>query len=67
MFILMKMLGDASTKIEFLKKISIYGLYDPVELVNGGNIWGVNFFYVFLIATLFTLSVIVFKNKRLPL
>ena len=66
-FILMNMLGGASASVEILKKLSIYGFYDPVELVHGGDIWGVNLVYIGIIAVLFVTSVLIFKKKRLPL
>lgn len=66
-FILMKMLGGASEDMEILQKLSIYGFYDPVELVHGGEILGVNLVYIGIIAVLFVASVLVFKKKRLPL
>lgn len=66
-FLLMNMLGGASEKLEIFKKMTIYGFYDPVELIQSGNILGVNLIYFSLSIILFTSSVIVFKNKRLPL
>lgn len=63
----MKMLGGASADTEILKKMSIYGFYDPVELVHGSEILGVNLVYIGIIAVLFAASVLIFKNKRLPL
>jgi len=67
MFILMNILGNASEKINILKKISIYGFYDPVKLVKGSEVWGVNLVYIVIIIVLFTSSVLIFKKKRLPL
>jgi ABC-2 type transport system permease protein len=66
-FLLMNMLGGASESAKILKKLSIYGFYDPVELVHGGDILGVNLIYIGVIALLFTAGVLVFKRKRLPL
>ncbi|MGM0368652.1 MAG: ABC transporter permease subunit [Actinomycetota bacterium] len=66
-FLFMKMLGGASSEAEILKKLSIYGFYGPVELVNGGEILGVNLIYTGIIIILFISSVVVFKNKRIPL
>ncbi|MDF2821078.1 MAG: transport system permease protein [Clostridiales bacterium] len=67
MFLLMNILGGASTNIEFLKKFSIYGIYDPIKLVHGSEVWGVNLFYIGIIVALFIASVFIFKKKRLPL
>ena len=66
-FIFMNMLGGASADVEILKKLSIYGFYDPVELVHGGDILGVNLVYISIIAILFLASMLIFKKKRLPL
>lgn len=66
-FLLMNMLGGASENLAYLKRLSIYGLYDPVEIVEGGSVLGVNLLYVGIIAVLFAASVLIFKRKRLPL
>ena len=66
-FILMNMLGGTSADVEILKKLSIYGFYDPVELVHGGDIWGVNLVYIGVIVIFFVAGVLIFKKKRLPL
>ncbi|WP_416828997.1 ABC transporter permease subunit [Ectobacillus polymachus] len=66
-FLLMNMLGGVSTNLENLKKLSIYGYYDPVEVVHGSDILGVNLVYIGIIVILFVASVLIFKKKRLPL
>lgn len=66
-FILMNMLGGASSDVGILKKLSIYGFYDPVELVHGSDIGWVNLIYFSIIIILFVASVLIFKKKRLPL
>jgi ABC-2 type transport system permease protein len=66
-FILMNMLGGISKDAEVIKSISIYGLYDPVELVKGAEIWSINFVYILMIVVLFVAGVLVFRRKRLPL
>lgn len=66
-FLFMNMLGGASADIEILKKLSIYGFYDPMKLVHGGEIMGINLVYIGIIAILFVASVLIFKKKRLPL
>jgi ABC-2 type transport system permease protein len=66
-FLLMNMLGGASKDLEILKTLSIYGFYDPVELVHGGDYFIVNILYIGIIVILFVAGVLVFKNKRLPL
>lgn len=65
--LLMYMLGGAANGAKFIKDASIYGLYDPVELVNGGSIGWQVLFYICVIAVLFALSLLVFRRKRLPL
>ncbi len=66
-FLLMNMLGGVSEDVAVLKDISIYGLYDPVELVNGSSVLPQNLLYLGLVVVLFAASVIIFKRKRLPL
>ncbi|WP_346917080.1 ABC transporter permease subunit [Clostridium sp.] len=66
-FILMNMLGGASADMEILKNISIYGFYDPVKLVQGSDILGINLIYIGIIIVLFVASVLIFKKRRLPL
>lgn len=66
-FLFMKMLGGASAEAEIFKKLSIYGFYDPVELVNGGEILGINLIYTGIIIILFISSLLVFNHKRIPL
>lgn len=66
-FLLMNMLGGASTDAEILKDISIYGFYDPMELVAGTNMLKINLVYMVMIVILFFAGVRIFKKKRLPL
>jgi len=66
-FLLMNMLGDASEKLQYLNRLTIYGFYDPVELVHGGDIMAVNLLYMAITAILFASAVLVFKKKKLPL
>lgn len=66
-FLLMNMLGGASADMEILKDLSIYGFYDPVKLVQGSDILGINLIYIGIIIVLFIASVMIFKKKRLPL
>lgn len=66
-FFLMNMLGGVSDDAGILKKLSIYGFYDPVELVHNGQIWPVNLAYAAIIVVLFAAGILIFKNKRLPL
>lgn len=66
-FLLMNMLGNTSAEVEVLKKISIYGFYDPVNLAHGSSSLRVNLVYLGLIVILFVSSVLVFRRKRLPL
>ncbi len=66
-FYLMNMLGGVSSDAEILKKISIYGFYDPVNVVRGGITWDINLIYICIIVVLFVSSILVFKKRRLPL
>lgn len=67
MFFLMNMLGGASKEAEILKKLSIYGMHDPVQIAGGGSALGLNLLFVVIIIVIFTASVLFFKKKRLPL
>ncbi len=66
-FLLMNMLSGVSQDAEILKIFSIYGWYDPVDLVNNNSVWYLNAIYVAIALMLFASSVLVFRNKRLPL
>jgi ABC-2 type transport system permease protein len=66
-FLLMNMLGGTAEAAKIFKQISIYGLYDPVNVAKGGETLGINLFFTCVIAILFIASVIIFKRKRLPL
>ncbi|MEZ4357355.1 MAG: ABC transporter permease subunit [Eubacteriales bacterium] len=66
-FLLMNMLGGAASGAEILKDISIYGLYDPVELVRGTSVLGSDLIYIGMIVILFVAGVLIFRKKRLPL
>ncbi|MFO7636690.1 MAG: ABC transporter permease subunit [Clostridia bacterium] len=66
-FLLMNMLGGASADAEILKQLSIYGWYDPVELVRGSGILWIHFLYAGIIAVLFAAGTLVFHKKRLTL
>lgn len=66
-FLLLNMLGNASKDGEFLKKLSIYGWYDPVGIANGDGTLHVNLVYCGIIIALFIASVMVFRKKRLPI
>jgi ABC-2 type transport system permease protein len=63
----MNMLGGVSEQAIILKKVSIYGFYDPVLLVKDGQTWGLNLIYGSVVVVLFVSAVLIFKKKRLPL
>lgn len=65
-FLLMNMLGNASTQGEALKRFSLYGWYDPVGIINGEATLVVNLAYAAIAAALFAAGVWVFRKKRLP-
>jgi len=67
MFLLMNMLGGASSDARILKDLSIYGLYDPLELVRGEPVLWLNLFYVGLIIVLFVAGILVFRKKQLTI
>ncbi len=65
-FLLLNMLGGASADSEILKKISIFGWYDPMKVVAGESTLVVNIIYLAIIVVLFAAGIIIFKRKRLP-
>ncbi|MBS3974377.1 MAG: ABC transporter permease subunit [Actinobacteria bacterium] len=66
-FFLMNMLGGSAPDLKILSDISIFGFYDPVNLVAGDAAWGINLAYIGIITVLFAGAVMVFNKKRLPL
>ncbi|MBF7097011.1 ABC transporter permease subunit [Alkalibacter mobilis] len=66
-FLLMNMIGGASQDLKTIKELSIYGLYDPVKLVGGGEILRVNLIYTGIIIGLFSAALYIFNKKGLPL
>ena len=66
-FLLLNMISGASEQAEVLKNFTIYGFYDPVELVYGAGTLGLNLIYLFITAALFAAGIVVFNRKRLPL
>lgn len=67
MFLLFNMLANSSEEAQILGKLTPYGYYDSVQVVQGADTLGVNL--VFLIGALALLgaSVAIFNKKRLPL
>jgi ABC-2 type transport system permease protein len=63
----MNMLGGVTTDMNLLKSVSIYGFYDPVELVQGADILLTNLGYVAVSLALLAAGVFIFNRKRLPL
>jgi len=66
MFLLMNMLGGG-TGLEILSNASIFGFYDPVRLVGGESVGGVNLIYIGIIMALLASGTLIFNKKRLPL
>ncbi len=67
MFLLLKMISGAAEDLKFLENFTIYGIYDPVEVVKGNAAVWVNFLFLGIVLILFVLGVVIFKRKRLPL
>lgn len=65
--LLLNMLGNTSPDLNFLKKISFYGFYDPVQLAFGAEIWKLSILYSSLAIVLFVSGVLIFNKKRLPI
>ena len=67
LFLLMNMLGGVTADMNLMKSLSIYGLYDPVELVQGADMLLTNLAYMAISAALLAAGVFIFNRKRLPL
>ena len=67
MFLLMNMLGGASADARILKDLSIYGLYDPLELVRGQSMLWINLFFIGMIVVLFAAGILIFRKKQLTI
>jgi len=66
-FLLLFMLGRASSQAEFLQEMSIYSLLDTKRILEGSGTAGLDGMLVVMILLLFGLSVWVFDRKRLPI
>jgi ABC-2 type transport system permease protein len=66
-FLLMKMLGSISEEGQIISDMSLYGLYNPVSLVNQPVLMWYHGIYAGIVVILFTLSVYIFKKKQLPI
>ncbi|NLW11812.1 MAG: ABC transporter permease subunit [Clostridiaceae bacterium] len=66
-FLLANMLGGTSKDLEVLKKFSLFGWYDPIELVRGDMDWTINLIYIALVIVLFIASVLIFRRRQLPI
>lgn len=64
---LMNMLGNTGDELNFLKNLTLYGLYDPIDLVNGVTVLFPMLLYIGLVVILLTSGIIIFNRKRLPL
>ena len=67
MFLLLKMISQAAEDLKFLKNFTIYGIYDPVEVVKGKVVLWVDPLFLGIILVLLLAGVAIFKRKRLPL
>ncbi len=65
--LLMNMLGNTSEDLNIIKSLSFYGLYDPVEIALGAEIWQLCLIYSALAVVLFISAVVIFNKKRLPI
>lgn len=66
-FLLMDMMSNVSSDIEFLKDFTIYGWYDPVGITNGHPVWMVHLILLGIIGCLMVASVFVFRKKQMPI
>lgn len=66
-FLMLNMLGGTSSDLEILKKFSLYGWYDPIDLVRGDVDWTINLLYIAILLVLFAGSILIFRRKQLPI
>lgn len=66
-FLLMNMLGGISADLEPIRKASIFGFYEAVEIAGGADIGLLCAIYLAIAALLFAVGAMIFKQKRLPL
>lgn len=67
MFLLLNMLANASDEARILGKLTPYGYYDSVQVVQGGDTLVVNIAFIIGALVLLWASVVIFNRKRLPL
>ncbi len=67
LFLMMHMMGGVSEQTEVLKKFSIFGLYDPVDVARAGQYVAANSAYLAIIVVLFAGGVWIFRKKQLPI
>lgn len=65
--LLVQMLGGASKELDFLKRCSPYGWYDPSAIAQGDSICLLSLLYISISLVLFVGALLIFKRKRLPL
>jgi len=65
--LLLNMLGGVSEDYQWLKRLSPYGWFDPLEQIQGEMPWTVNLVYASGAAVLFGAAIFVFKRRQLPI
>lgn len=66
-FIILNMMSNSTTGLEWMRKLSIYGWYTPATVAAEGMPIAPSIAYIAIIAILFIASVLIFKKKKLPL
>ena len=66
-FLLLNMLGGVSEDYQWLKRLSPYGWFDPLEQIRGEMPWTVNLVYASGAAVLFGAAIFVFRRRQLPI
>lgn len=67
LFLLMNMLGGTNESITWIKELSLYGLYNPTDIAMGTYPILPLVIFTSTILILSISSILIFKNKRLPL
>ncbi len=65
--LLLSMIANASEDYKMLNNLTIYGLYDPLNVAHNGLPVVPVMVYLAIIFGLFVLGIVIFRRKRLPL
>lgn len=68
LFFMFNLAGKMSDQIDWLRHLSIFSLFEPQEIATGNKeIIGISFVLILIGVLFYTLSILVFKKRDLPL